>query len=190
MLILKWTFFFDTSVGSAVSHLHLRKSFSYKAILHMLWSKYEYISQYLLICHFPLNSNQHKHSQDESILINFSKSRLVFCESVYIFVWFYFIILGFEVFHFYPELHYFIHLQGFWLLYIIYFRIFFSIYIQPLFSFFFNVFFFVLYVFKVVLLYYIFISLLAHQSSVEGFNPHNIKHTKAQTLICKVVSSE
>lgn len=52
----------------------------------MLWSKYEYISQYLLICHFPLNSNQHKHSQDESILINFSKSRLVFCESVYIFV--------------------------------------------------------------------------------------------------------
>lgn len=133
--------FFDTSVGSAVSHLHLRKSFSYKAILHMLWSKYEYISQYLLICHFPLNSNQHKHSQDESILINFSKSRLVFCESVYIFVWFYFIILGFEVFHFYPELHYFIHLQGFWLLYIIYFRIFFSIYIQPLFSFFFYVFF-------------------------------------------------
>lgn len=78
--------FFDTSVGSAVSHLHLRKSFSYKAILHMLWSKYEYISQYLLICHFPLNSNQHKHSQDESILINFSKSRLVFCESVYIFL--------------------------------------------------------------------------------------------------------
>lgn len=111
-------------------------------ILHMLWSKYEYISQYLLICHFPLNSNQHKHSQDESILINFSKSRLVFCESVYtslfdsillfwvlrsfIFIQNYIILFTFRVF-------------DYCILYILGF--FFSICIQPLFSFFFNVFF-------------------------------------------------
>lgn len=95
----------------------------------MLWSKYEYISQYLLICHFPLNSNQHKHSQDGKYPNQFLKVQTsVLWECVYIFVWFYFIILGFEVFNFYPELHYFIHLQGFWLLYIIYFRIFFYMY--------------------------------------------------------------
>lgn len=183
--------FFDTSVGSAVSHLHLRKSFSYKAILHMLWSKYEYISQYLLICHFPLNSNQHKHSQDESILINF-KSRLVFvrvCIYFCLILCYYF---GFWGLSFLSRIALFYSPSGFLTLDIIYFRIFFSIYVSSRYLVVFNVF-FVLYVFKVVLLYYIFIvfiSLLAHQSSVEGLNPHNIKHTKAQTLICKVESSE